>query len=191
MKKATEIKLNRVNDLRHLLRTLSSEDLPETEHYSKRISHAVMAFSAVQGRNRDIKAACSECGGFCCIGGGNHLHIADVLVLYYTCQTAYIPQFYSMKDEADNCTYLTDTGCSAAWKPMICTAFFCNRLGKKHHTYIRLGASLRAAMEALVKIFKFELGEINELNVKNQAEFVEDFARSVFEVENNEKDGNS
>jgi Fe-S-cluster containining protein len=177
--------MNRAKNPKEVLEILENNFFPKTAYYGIIMQSAVSY--TMLGQQEVGKEFCSKCKGGCCYNK-NHLHIADVLRFYYSGLTSWMPEFLPLP-KGDRCKMLTDTGCSLkrVQRPLICVSFFCDMVAEKYTELYMIGKQIRAAAEALVKVWRIEQGEANKRTMANQERIIGGLRRMVLEYRCEEK----
>jgi hypothetical protein len=174
--------INRVEDPGPMLRSLEKIWLPKTAYYSIVLQNSV-TYTITQ-QDEAARDMCSSCTQTCCINA-NHLHAADVLRFYYSGLDYMIPVFVPLL-KGPTCSKLGDRGCTLirSLRPLICISFFCQRAAEKYTDLYLLGKGLRAAMEALTKLYLSESGKIGKKEMARQIETLKQFTQQLVEYRN-------
>lgn len=177
--------MNRVMNPEKIVEQLKNNFYPKTSYYGIVMQSVVSG--TILGQNKVANEFCSSCKERCCLNK-NHLHIADVLRFYYSGLETWMPEFLPLP-EGDGCKMLTDKGCSLnrVKRPLVCVSFFCDPVSERYTQLYLLAKQLRAAMEALVKIWKMESGEISKRSMPRQERILEGLQKMALEYKRDEQ----
>lgn len=177
--------MNRAESPEKIIEQLKNSFYPKTSYYG------IVLQSVVSGTMLGQKAAseefCSGCKERCCLNK-NHLHIADVIRFYYSGLDSWMPNFLPLP-EGNRCKLLTEKGCSLTRveRPLICVSFFCEPVAERYTELYLLTKQLRAAMEAVVKIWRMETGEASKRSMPQQERILDGLQKMALEYRRDEQ----
>jgi Fe-S-cluster containining protein len=177
--------MNRAENPKEIIELLQNNFYPKTSYYGIVVQAAVTG--TMFGQEAVAHEFCGSCQGVCCYNK-NHLHIADVLRFYYSGLTHWMPQFLPLP-EGDRCKMLGPIGCSLTriQRPLVCVSYFCEPVAERYTELYILTRQLRAAMEALVKVWRMETGEVNRRSMPQQERILEGLQKMAMEYKREEK----
>ena len=177
--------MNRVENPKKIVKILDSSFLKMTSYFGIVMQNVVV--NTIAGQNETVEFFCTNCKERCCLNK-NHLHIADVLRLYYSGLELYMPRFLPLPD-GDKCKMLTPKGCSLKrfQRPLVCVSFFCDPVSEKSTDLYLLGKQIRTGMEALVKLFWIETGKISPASLDRQVKILTTLRQAYLEYKDERK----